>query len=203
VSDAPTDPALAPLSPAEQRALVRLGLQAAALFGAVFLLGAIAATWLRAPLQAAGEGFVAEVGAPGVAVVFLLADLVPVPIPPDLFSVFARLGGVPFWTIVAWGTLGALGGSALAWSIGRLLAHTAWFRRALGHQHERVAGWVRRWGGLALVIVIVSPIPFEVGAWTASALGMPLWRLLLWASLRGFRIAGYLALFQLGWVQAG
>lgn len=201
MTEAPSE--LPPLTAAERHALVRLAVQTACLYTAVFLLGAIAATWLRQPLQAAGEAFVQDVGAPGIAVVFLLADVVPLPIPPDVFSMFALLGGVPFWTIVAWGTLGALAGSALAWAIGRFLAHTRWFQRALGGLNERVSGWVRRWGGLALVIVMISPIPFEVGAWTASALGMPLWRLLLWASLRSFRIAGYLALFRFGWVQAG
>ncbi len=192
-----------PLDALERRALLRLGVQGAALLTALFGVGWIAGRWLRAPLLAVGERFVAEVGAPGVALAFLLADVVPVPIPPDLFSVFALVGGAPFGTIVAWGTLGALGGSAFAWGVGRVLGRTAWFRGALGRLDERVATWVRRWGGLALLLVIVSPLPFEVGAWTCSAMGMPLWRLLAWASLRGLRIAAWLALFRLGWVDAG
>lgn len=196
-------PDRAPLTSEERRALLRLAGRTVALFGGLFALGALAGVWLREPIVLAGEGFVARVGAPGVALAFLLADVVPVPIPPDLFSVFALVGGVPFHAIVAWGTLGALGGSAIAWGVGRVLGRTAWFQGALGRMDTRVAGWMRRWGDVALLLVIVSPVPFEVGAWTCAALGMPLWRLLLWASLRGFRIAGYLALFRLGWVEAG
>ena len=89
----------------------------AALAMVVFTGFAALLGWLfHAPLIEFGEWFVERFGGPGIAIGFYVPDAFTVPIPNDAFTAFGLWGGMPFWQVVAWGSLGSLAGGSTGWS---------------------------------------------------------------------------------------
>lgn len=167
-----------------------------AVFGGLSLL-------LREPLTAAAAVWVAQTGLAGIFFAVAFFDCVPTPVPPDLFTGFAMMGGVPFWWIVATASLGSVTGGSVAWAVGRRFRQAAWFQRRVAGRWREPYGLVQRMGTVALVLGALSPLPFSVTCYAAGALSMPYGRFLAVASLRAPRMVLYLWLMQLGWVGFG
>ncbi|PRP90876.1 SNARE associated Golgi protein [Enhygromyxa salina] len=173
--------------------LVMMGFTAAAA-----LLG-----WLfHEPLMAMGRWFVARFGGVGVAVGFFVPDAFTVPVPTDAFTAFGLWGGIPFWRVVAWGSLGSLTGGSTGWVVGRYLLSRsarlqAYIKRRGG---DEMAAQLRRSGRWFLAIAAVSPVPYSVTCWAAGATKMPFWQFLTISLLRIPRVAAFLWLIQQGFV---
>jgi membrane protein YqaA with SNARE-associated domain len=191
------------LTAADRRTLLGFAARLLGVLGLLFAAGAIAAAVWRETMLAAGRWFVDTLGGPGVALAFFATDIFPIPVPPDTFSAMALVGGTPFLAVVAWATLGSVLGGTGALFFGRWLARRGWYRRVMDRFDGRIEPWLRRYGDLGLIAVIFLPVPFEVGAWAAGALGMPVGRFMALACLRSVRIALYLGLFVLGWDLGG
>lgn len=195
-------PVSARLTP-EETATVSLGLRGLILklaVGLALFLGAlftVGYAW-RAELLAVSRWFVEWLGGPGVAVGFMVPDALTLPIPQDAFLAFALVGGLPFWTIVAWGTLGSLVGGSLGFALGRGLQRTRWYRRMVRRRGMDAERLVRRYGGRAVALGAITPIPYSLMCWSAGALGMKFIPFLGISLLRVVRVAGYLWLIQLG-----
>lgn len=166
------------------------------LFGAITALGVV----FRAELVAVGGHFVDIFGAFGVALGFFLQDALGLPIPPDIYQGLALLGGVPFWTIVAYGSVGAMVGGVCGFYIGRRLSWTRLFRRITEGRGRQIHNLVERYGVWAVLIGAVSPLPYCVACWSAGALGMKLRPFFLVSLTRIPRIAFYLWLIELGFL---
>ncbi|MCB9726959.1 MAG: DedA family protein [Deltaproteobacteria bacterium] len=161
------------------------------------VLGAIAVVF-REPLELLSRRFVHSLGGPGVMLGFFLPDAFTVPIPNDAFSFFALVGGMRFWEIVAWATVGSLLGGHVSFGLGRWLGHTRRVADFLAQRGAEVHGLVRRYGVWALGLAAVTPIPYSVGCMAAGALHMPYGRFVAVSMLRLPRIALYLWLIKLG-----
>lgn len=161
--------------------------------------------WLfREPLLGIGEWFVARFGGLGIAVGFFFPDAFTLPVPNDAFTAFGLWGGMDFWRVVAWGSLGSLVGGSTGWAIGRhLLARSAklqaFIRRRGG---EEMRAHLVRGGRWFLAIAAVSPVPYSVTCWAAGATRMPFWEFFMISLLRIPRVAGFLWLIQQGFVSA-
>lgn len=151
-------------------------------------------TWL-------GQGFVERFGGPGVAACFFIPDAVPVPGTHEFCSGFAVLGGMSFWSVMAWATGGSLSGGTVGYFIGRKLGHTAWFERFMHGRGRKAWALVKRYGVWALALGAVSPIPYSVCCWSSGALEMRFWVFFSVSLLRIPRIAFYLWLIQTGLVK--
>lgn len=178
------------------------------LLGAVILMMSFTVVaallgWLfREPLLELGRWFVASFGGPGIAVGFFFPDAFTMPVPNDAFTAFGLWGGMPFWRVVAWGSLGSLAGGSTGWAIGRyLLSRSARLRRYLERRGgDEMAAHLRRGGRWFLAVAAVSPVPYSVTCWAAGATRMPYLEFLSISLLRVPRVAAFLWLIQAGFV---
>ncbi len=160
------------------------------------VLGAV----LREPVEQAARIWVDSTGLAGMFAAIAILDSVPTPIPPDLFTGFAYLGGLRFWTIAGVASVASVTGGSAAWAVARRFSQTAWFQRFIRGRGARPYALVHRYGTVALVLGAVSPLPFSLTCYAAGTLKMPYVRFFAVAMLRAPRILFYLALIRLGWV---
>lgn len=162
----------------------------------------VLAWFFRDPLLAVGHWFVDNFGGPGVAAGYFLPDAFTIPLPNDAFTAFGLWGGMPFWTVVAWGSLGSLAGGSTGWAIGRYLI--ARNKRLQGFMQKRggdeMVLELRRSGRWFLALAAVSPIPYSITCWACGVTRMPYAEFLVISLLRIPRVAGFLWLIQLGFV---
>ena len=167
--------------------------------GVVVFVGVVGQL-LREPLVRFAEAWVAEAGPLGLFAIVALFDGFPSPVPPDVFTSFAMIGGVPFWQVSLAAGLGSSVGGGLAWFLASRYRNTERFRRFITGRGAKSYALIRRYGTLALVLGAVSPVPFSLTCYAAGAVGMPLLRFLTVTLLRIPRMAFYLWLIHLGWV---
>ncbi len=119
-----------------------------------------------------------SLGYPGIFLVALLSSAtVFVPLPGIMFT--TAMGAVfnPLWVALAAGVgagLGEMSGYLVGYSGRELVNKTAW--------HERVEGWIRKYG--IWIIILLSSIPnpaFDFVGFTAGVLKLPVWEFLLGA----------------------
>lgn len=159
--------------------------------------------WLfHEPLLGVGRWFVDSFGGVGIAIGFFLPDAFTLPIPNDAFTAFGLWGGMGFWRVVAWGSLGSLAGGSTGWAIGRyFLARSAKLQAFINARGgEEMRAQLVRGGRWFLAIAAVTPIPFSVTCWAAGATKMPYWEFVTISLLRIPRVAGFLWLIQMGFV---
>lgn len=185
-----------PEVPDLKRLLVRTCIGLFVLFVAVTAIGVV----FRAELMALGGLFVDVFGPWGAFLGFFLQDAFAFPLPPDIYTGLALLGGIPFWTIIGAASAGALIGGVIGFYIGRRLSWTRWFRRITEGRGRQIHTMVERYGVLAVFIGAVSPLPYCLACWSAGALGMKLRPFLLISLTRIPRIAFYLWLIELGFL---
>ncbi|WP_322806989.1 VTT domain-containing protein [Thermanaerothrix sp.] len=119
-------------------------------------------------------------GYAGIFLVSLLTNATLIlPVPGVLIT--SAMGAVfnPFWVAVAAGSgaaLGELSGYLVGFSGQGLIERTQW--------HERIEPYIRRYGGLAILVLAFVPNPaFDVAGIIAGALKMPLRVFLFWCWL--------------------
>jgi len=180
-------------------ALRRLVLRFVLGFGCLFAAVWVLAYFFRVEVEMASHWFVDRFGGPGVAVGFFIPDAFTLPLPNDAFTMFGRLGGMPYWSVVFWGSLGSIAGGSTGWAIGYWgLSHLptlrAWFER----KGATILARVHRRGTIALAAAALTPIPYSVTCWAAGAVKMPFWRFFAVSTLRIVRVAFYLWLIEAG-----
>lgn len=171
----------------------------AALMAVVLAIG----SWFREPLLCVSRAFVERGGGPGVAFGYFIPDAFTVPIPNDAFSAIGIAGGLGFWEVVAWATLGSVAGGCTGWLIGRLLRRTRRLTRFLSGRGARLGPLIRRRGAWIVAVAAVTPLPYSVSAWVAGATQMPLPLFMAVSLLRVVRVAASLYLIELGLLAAG
>ena len=172
--------------------------------GLLLLIGlmAIPVTLYRSELMSLSRYFVLHYGGPGVALGFLLPDMIPIPFTQDVFTGLAVIGGMSFVEALVWATAGSLAGGSLGFWIGRRLGQTARFQQFVRGSGAQAYQLVQTHGSWAVAIGAVTPIPYSVICWSCGALDYPYRKLLLISVLRVPRIAFYLWLIIAGlsWV---
>lgn len=168
--------------------------------GVLLLMGVLGlvAYLLREPFVAISRGFVEQLHGFGVALGFYVPDAFTVPLPNDAFTTLGLVGGLGFWEVVAWGTLGSILGGITGYGVGRWLKRTRWFKRFMAKRGAEVHGLVRRYGVVALGAAALTPIPYSIACWAAGALDMRFGVFVAVSLLRFFRVAGYLYLIHMG-----
>ena len=173
-----------------------------AIVALVVLVGGLALLW-RDELFQLGEVFVEELGLAGLFLGFFLPDALPLPLPHDVFSGLCLLGGVSFATIVGVASSASLLGGSVGFYIGRRLSHTQRFQRIMTRHGAEAHALVSRYGGPAVAIGAITPLPYFIVCWAAGALQMRYRRFMIWSLWRIPRVAGYLWLVQLGFLKVG
>ena len=188
-----------PVPPLDVRGVV---LGAAAVVASFTAVAALLGWLFKQPLLELGHWFVANFGGFGIAVGFYVPDAFTIPVPNDAFTAFGLWGGMGFWTVVAWGSLGSLLGGSTGWAIGRyLLSRSAKLRDFIKRRGgDEMAAQLRRGGRWFLAIAAVSPIPYSVTCWAAGATKMPYLEFIAISVLRIPRVAAFLWLIERGFV---
>lgn len=166
----------------------------------VSLVGVAAAlgAFFRDPLQQLSQGFVELLGGPGIALGYLIPDAFTVPIPNDAFGWFGLEGGVPFWEVVFWGTLGSVAGGCVGYLIGGRLRNTRWVSRFMSGRGRSLERLIRRYGIWVVAVAAITPLPYSLAAWAAGAVHMRFSTFFLVSLTRVLRVAGALYLIRLG-----
>ncbi len=180
------------LAPA--RLLISTLLTLAGLVAVVAAVGYFA----RAPLLRASQAFVDQWGGVGVAIGYFLPDAFTIPLPNDVVTVLGIAGGMGFWEVVAWGSVGSLVGGCVGYGIGRFLGSRDFVKRFFEGRGARMHELLRRYGVVAVGVAALTPIPYSLGCWAAGSVRLPFWQFLLVSLLRVVRVAGYLYLIELG-----
>ncbi|MEY3012978.1 MAG: hypothetical protein RIT45_1713 [Pseudomonadota bacterium] len=177
-----------------RRLLVQMAWGLLALIVAILALG----YFYREPILAISKTFVANFGGPGVALGYFLPDALFVPLPQEAVKTFAYLGGMPFWTIVAWSCLGTLTGGPVGYWLGANLARRPRVAALLERRGAKAHAMVARYGPVGLAIGALTPLPYSITCWAAGALAMPFRTFLLVSLLRIPRVIFFLWLIRLG-----
>jgi membrane protein YqaA with SNARE-associated domain len=166
----------------------------------MLLVGGVAAlgTWFHRPLLAIADSFVGSLGGPGVALGYFIPDAFTIPLPNDVSSLLGLAGGMTFFEVCAWATLGSLLGGAVGYWVGRLLRTTRWLGRVFERRGGLAQQLLERYGLTAVAVAAITPLPYSIFCWAAGAGKLPFRRFLLVSLLRIVRVAGYLYLIQLG-----
>ena len=171
--------------------------------GIALLIGAmIVVTYaFRSEILALGKDFVDVLGPIGVALGWFLPDAFTLPIPADAINMLAMTGGMDFWTIVVFSGGGSVIGGCIGFRIGRYVANRGWFKRFMKKRGGEVDRLMRRYGPLALVIAVLTPVPYSIACWGSGALNMRFKTFFLISLLRIPRVALYLLLIDQGVLQ--
>jgi uncharacterized membrane protein YdjX (TVP38/TMEM64 family) len=115
-------------------------------------------------------------GYPGIFVFNLLSSATLI-LPVPGVAVTSLMGAVfdPFWVAIAAGSGAALGelSGYLAGFSGQVVAERT-------PAYERIEGWMRKYGEVAILFLAFIPNPFfDVAGLIAGALKMPVWRFIL------------------------
>ena len=174
-------------------------------FTIVILVGllAFASRYFKGYLEAWSRSFISITGELGVALGFFLPDAFTVPIPPDTFLVAGHLGGLPFWTITLWASLGSILGGSLGFFLVRTLATKPKIRRWLDLKMSNSKGFIERYGLLALGLGALTPLPYSIMCWACGAMGTRWVPFLLVSLLRIPRIGVYLLIIEQTMTQMG
>lgn len=165
------------------------------IIGLIVVIGG-ALVIFKEPLERLSKVFVDHLGGFGVALGHFLPDAFAAPLPNDAFSFFGLAGGMSFWEVVAWSSLGTLVGGAVGFWVGRKLQHTRWFKLLMRRRGRQVNALFRRYGVMALVIAALTPIPYWLGCWISGAGGMRFRLFLALSTLRVPKVIFYLWLIQ-------
>lgn len=171
------------------------------IFIAILVASALALLHFRPTVSQWSRSMIEEIGGWGVALGFFVTDAFSAPIPNDIFSVFGRMGGMPFWEVVAWASGGSIVGGCLGYWIGRHgIARNRWLRAWMGGQGQHSVARVRKYGAWFLAVAAITPLPYSLVCWAAGIVNMRFGRFFLVSGLRVVRIALYLYLIEQGMV---
>lgn len=151
-------------------------------------------------LKQSSDFFTSNFGGVGIAITFFIQDFTNLPIPSDLTTLAARVGGFSFLECVFWGSLGSISGGFSAYSLARHLhdfpAIHAWLSKP---RMQQVYVLVSTHGVKALIVGALTPLPFSAFCWVGGAFGLRMSHfLLVILVLRPLRVAAFLTLVEIG-----
>lgn len=167
--------------------------------GALIVLGVVLAlisTFLKEPVEAWSKSFIGNTGAWGVGLGFFFPDAFTLPIPPDTFLLAGYLGGLPFWNIAVSASVGSIAGGTLGFVLIKRISDLPRARRWIHKKLSSGRALMDQYGGLALALGALTPLPYSVICWACGAMGMRLRIFLAISLLRIPRVIIYLWFIQ-------
>jgi membrane protein YqaA with SNARE-associated domain len=155
----------------------------------------VAGLLVREPVEALASWFVREGGLVGLFVAVTVIDSLPLTHEPVLLLAWS--GGLGFWQVWLAASLGSVSAGIVGWTLGGLLGRFAVVKRVF--VRYRIAEVFERWGGLAVAVAALTPVPYAVTTWAAGAARVPFLPLLLGCLVRFLKVLIYLSLIVAGW----
>lgn len=159
----------------------------------------IAGYLFRSPLERMARWLIDVLGYAGLFAGVFAADAFTFPLPPDVYLFISIASGASVTlTLLSCSTSSVIAGN-VAYSIGPYIENIPILRDRLEDFRSRGEYLFGQWGGRAVAIAALTPVPFSIVAWLAGIYRMP-YRWFFVASLaRVPRIVGYYALYTYGW----
>jgi len=170
----------------------------------ILLVGAVvvAGYLFRSPLEEMARWLIEVLGYLGIFVGVFLADAFTVPIPVDVYLFLSIASGASVTlTLVACSTASVLAGN-LAYAIGPYIERIPILRSRLEDFRPRGEFLFQKWGGRAVALAALTPIPFSIVGWLAGIYRTPYHWFAAATLARVPRIVGYYALYAYGWTPA-
>ena len=170
--------------------------------GALLILGivlALISTFLREPVEAWSRLFIGSTGVWGVGLGFFFPDALTLPIPPDTFLLAGYLGGLKFWDIAVSASIGSIMGGTFGFLLIKRISDQP---RAKKWIHKKLSSGKRvmdQYGGLALALGALTPLPYSVMCWACGAMGMRFRVFIAISLLRIPRVIAYLWFIQISY----
>lgn len=166
-----------------------------AIVSAVAVLG----YFFRAPLESMARWLVDTLGYVGLFGGVFAADAFTVPIPPDFYLLISIAGGSHVMlTLLACSAASVIGGN-VAYALGPFIERLPLLRQRLDDYRPRGEYLFQTWGGWAVGVAAMTPVPFSIVSWLAGIYEMRYSAYLAASLCRVPRIVGYYALYAYGW----
>jgi membrane protein YqaA with SNARE-associated domain len=111
-------------------------------------------------------------------------------IPPDLFIVWGKQTSYPMLTVTILALVSYAGGF-VSYGIGVLLMKHKGVSTYVHKKHEKVAMFLRRWGGFFILIAAMLPVPYSMATMMSGMVGYRLDRLAIFGLARIVRFYLY------------
>ena len=161
----------------------------------VFLAG----YFFRAPLEQMARQLVHATGYAGMFAGVFIADAFTFPLPPDVYLFISIASGSDVaLTLAACSAASVIAGN-IAYVIGPYIQRIPLLRQRLEDFRPRGEYLFDQWGGWAVAISSLTPIPFSIISWLAGIYRMKYLSFALASLFRIPRIVGYYALYAYGW----
>jgi len=134
---------------------------------------AVSATWFEQELLALTHGLYNAVGLPGLLAIVFFNDIILTPLPPEaMLVVVAKTGLRESWPLIilVMGLLSAAAGNT-AWWLGRSVGDR-FFPILIEGVRLRHGKLIHRYGGWAVGLSALTPLPFSLTCLAAGALRM-------------------------------
>ena len=156
----------------------------------------VCSIYLKEPMESSSKEFIQWAGVWGVGLGFFLPDAFTLPIPPDTFLVAGYLGGLNFWSILVWASVGSVLGGSVGFLLIRSLSSRPNIRKWLDRKINKGRVFMERYGLLALGIGALTPLPYSIMCWACGAMGVRFLPFLAVSLLRIPRVAIYLFIIE-------
>ena len=177
----------------------RLVVETIAFTVAVVLSVALLGYYFRRPLEAIARWMIQHLGYAGLFGGVFAADAFTVPIPPDFYLFISIAGGSNVaLTLIACSAASVVGGN-LAYLLGPYIERLPLLRTRLDEFRPRGEYLFDHWGGWAVGIAAMTPVPFSIVSWLAGIYRMRYPAYFAASLFRIPRIVGYYALYAYGW----
>lgn len=163
--------------------------------GGVFLAGYL----FRSPLEEAARWMIDVLGYGGMFAGVFAADAFTFPLPPDVYLFLSIASGADVLATIAVCSISSVIAGNLAYKIGPYIERIPLLRERLDEFRPRGEYLFQEWGGWAVAISALTPVPFSIVSWLAGIYRMSHRSFFLASLFRIPRIAGYYALYAYGW----
>ena len=187
--------AAAPVKAPELKTVVR---HLSSMILIVCVLIAAGALFLKEPLVELSDWVVARLGLAGMTLLICAGDALSIPVPIDALLFAAATSGPPSILEALALCAASVVAGAIAYHVGPQLARIGWVGRRVEAWRPTGDALFRRWGGWAVAVAAVSPIPYSIVCWLAGIYRTPRLPFLLATLLRVPRIGGVYALCAYG-----
>ena len=127
--------------------------------------------------------------------IFALSESLLGLIPPDLFIVWGMNSKFPLLTVAILSVISYLGGF-ISYFIGRAIMYHPRLKTFLNRKYEKLANFLKRWGGFFILIAAIFPVPYSMATMLAGMVDYKIERLALFGIARIVRFFLYAAIIM-------
>jgi membrane protein YqaA with SNARE-associated domain len=168
------------------------------IFGLILLVALLTllSSYFKPEMEAWSRSFISNTGAWGVGLGFFIPDAFTLPIPPDTFLVAGHLGGLDFWLILIWASIGSILGGCFGFLMIRHFTTYPKIKKWLAPKIQRGEEFMQEYGLWALAVAALTPLPYSMICWACGAMGIRFMPFVAVSLLRIPRVAIYLLLIE-------